>query len=98
MQGISNSTPSNSSLNQQEPDGESVVSASSEELDCSEADEVQEETELTENFGEDFINLFQAEDKPEVGRSGAFCFSPCNKEDIPQILISKVKACDISLG
>lgn len=85
VRGIPISAPSSSSPIQQDCDNDSIVSASSEEVDRCEAEEAQAKPYYVDPFGKDIVKLFQLEDSPIIGKIEASLFSSkCNKT-VPKI-------------
>lgn len=98
VRGISNPESSKSSPTQQDSDVESIVCASSEEVDRCEADDDQDEIETIDSYGKDVAKLFQSKDNPIIGKVDASLFSPNCKKTIPQNLIAIVEDCGITLS
>lgn len=64
----------------------------------SEAEELQEEEELVDGFGNDFCQLFQSEEVHSVDKAEVSLFTPLEKIEIPQYLHSLIDAYSIVLG
>lgn len=80
------SSPSRPSSKPLESDEESMISASSEELDFDEIEEFQKEIVDDESFIEEICNLFRPNDKEVNSVEEADVFSPIQIKDIPQHL------------
>ncbi|XP_038887874.1 ABC transporter C family member 2-like isoform X2 [Benincasa hispida] len=84
--------------NKYDSDGDSIASASFEELEKSEAENFQEGEETYRRYGSDLQCLFQSGEGQLIGSTGVSSIQPIDKKEIPQNLVSVVEDCDLILG
>lgn len=86
VQGIPNNLPNTCRTRKQDSDGESIVSASSEELEHSNPEEAQNIEEPSDEFGIDLCHLFNPEVSRKVGKTEEFSCHSLDQKAIPQNL------------
>lgn len=79
-------------------DGDSIASASRDELEKFGSEGFHKEEELNDGFGFEFRQLFQSEEGHSLGKAKESLFSPLDTSEIPQHLHSIIDACGLVLG